>query len=211
LNGFVLKYHLPKMHLEWSRKVSSAPVLLARGEMGIYSLSHGKIALLSSKRSEKEVSLDLGGVAHFKSKNGMFAVASDSGKVQVFSEKEDFRQLSTFSVRTPLVSIELLENEGKTYALASGGGGDQTFSLYEISSGTHIWTFNGNGGSPYMQPVLHGSHIWLEQDGYIAAIDIATGKIAKKHSILGNGASLYIHGNTLYCATPQKLLYAFPL
>jgi hypothetical protein len=62
-----------------------------------------------------------------------------------------------------------------------------------------------------MQFALHGSHIWLDQDGSVVAIDISSGKIVKKHSIFGGGASISVQGNTLYCATPEKLLYAFPL
>ncbi len=208
LNGFVLKYFMPSMRLEWSNKVSSAPVLLSRGKSGIYSFSQGKISLLSSKQAAHKVGQELGGVAYFKYKNGMFAVASEDGDVQIFSESEGFRQLGTLAVRTPIVSLELLENNGKTYALI--GGANQTLSFYEIPSGTHIWTFNSKG-SAYMQPVLHGSHIWIDQDGSVAAIDINSGKIAKRHSIFGNGASINIHGNTLYCATSEKLLYAFSL
>ncbi|MDR1811704.1 MAG: hypothetical protein LBQ87_02665 [Candidatus Fibromonas sp.] len=208
LNGFVLKYFMPSMRLEWSDKVSSAPVLLSRGGNGIYSFSQGKISLLSSRQAAHKVGHELSGVAYFKYKNGMFAVASEDGDVQIFSESEGFRQLGAFAVRTPIVSLELLENNGKTYALT--GGVNQTLSLYEIPSGTHVWTFNSKG-SAYMQPVLHGSHIWIDQDGSVAAIDINSGKIAKKHSIFGSGASINIHGNTLYCATSEKLLYAFPL
>jgi DNA-binding beta-propeller fold protein YncE len=208
LNGFVLKYFMPNMRLEWSDKVSSAPVLLSRGENGIYSLSQGKISLLSSKQAGHKVGQELGGVAYFKYKDGMFAVASEDGEIQVFSESEGFKQLGAFSVRTPIVSLELLENNRKTYALA--GGVNQTLSLYEIPSGTHVWTFNSKG-SAYMQPVLHGSRIWIDQDGSVAAIDANSGKVAKSYSIFGSGASISIHGSTLYCATPEKLLYAFPL
>jgi len=86
---------------------------------------------------------------------------------------------------------------------------NQTFSLYEIPSGALVWTFNSKGSS--YQPVIHGSHIWLDQEGSVAAIDINSGKVAKRYPIFGSGASISIHGNTLYCATPQKLLYAFPL
>jgi hypothetical protein len=206
LNGFVLKYFTPKMRLEWSDKVSSAPVLLSRGEKGVYSLSQGKISLLYSKTPGYKVGQEIGEISYFKHKNGMFALAGD-GKVQILSEKEGFKQLGVFSVRSEIVSFELLENNGKTYALV--GGETQTFSLYEIPSGTRVWTFNSKGSS--YQPVLHGSHIWLDQEGSIAAIDINSGKVIKRYPIFGSGASISIQGSTLYCFTPQKLLYAFPI
>jgi len=206
-NGFVLKYFIPKMRLEWSRRVSSAPVLLSAGENGIYSFSQGKVSLLSKTRSPQDINLGTNAATYFKYKNGMFAIASEDGDVRVFSEKEDFKQQGAFSARSQIVSFELLENKGKTYALV--GGVNQTFSLYEIPSGALVWTFNSKGSS--YQPVVHGSHIWLDQDGSIAAIDINTGKVAKRYPIFGSGASISIYGNTLYCATPQKLLYAFPL
>jgi len=206
-NGFVLKYFIPKMRLEWSRRVSSAPVLLSAGEDGIYSFSQGKVSLLSKTRGPQDINLGTSVAAYFKYKNGMFAIASEDGEVRIFSEKEGFKQQGTFSARSQIVSFELLENKGKTYALV--GGVNQTFSLYEIPSGGLVWTFNSKGSS--YQPVFHGSHIWLDQDGSIAAIDINSGKVAKRYPIFGSGASISIYGNTLYCATPQKLLYAFPL
>jgi outer membrane protein assembly factor BamB len=207
-NGFALKYYAPSMRLEWSAKVSSAPVLLSRGKMGVYSLSQGKIALLSPKvPAIREFNPNLSGATYFKSKNGLFAIVSEKGDVQIFSE-QDFKQLGAFSVHSPVISIELPEVGGKVYAII--GKADQTLSFYEIPSGTHIWTFESEG-SMFMQPVLHGSNAWIDQDGSIVAIDISSGKIVKKYSIFGNGASISIHGSTLYCATPEKLLYAFPL
>jgi len=207
-NGFALKYFAPSMRLERSAKVSSAPVLLARGKMGVYSLSQGKIALLSSKTpAMREFNQDLSEADYFKFKNDLFAVASKEGDFQIFSE-QDFKQLGSFSVRSQIISLELPEIGGKIYALI--GKADQTLSLYEIPSGKHIWTFESEG-SGLMQFALHGPHIWLDQDGFVAAIDMSSGKIAKKRPIFGKGASISIRGNTLYCATPEKLLYAFPL
>ena len=206
-NGFVLKYFIPKMRLEWSRRVSSAPVLLSAGENGIYSFSQGKVSLLSKTRAVQDINLSVGAAAYFKYKNGIFAIASEDGEVHIFSEKEGFKQQGNFSARSQIVSFELLENNGKIYALT--GGVNQTFSLYEIPSGVLVWTFKSKGSS--YQPIFHGSHIWLDQNGSVAAIDINTGKVAKRYPIFGSGASISIHGNTLYCATPQKLLYAFPL
>jgi len=206
-NGFVLKYFIPKMRLEWSRRVSSAPVLLSAGENGIYSFSQGKVSLLSKMRNIQDINLGASAAAYFKYKNGMFVLASEDGEINVFSEKDDFKQQGAFSARSQIVSFELLENKGNTYALI--GGVNQTFSLYEIPSGELVWNFKSKGSS--YQPVFHGSHIWLDQEGSVVAIDINSGKVAKKYPIFGSGASISIHGNTLYCATPQKLLYAFPL
>ena len=207
-NGFVLKYLVPGMRLEKSVKVSSAPVLLSKGKMGVYSFSQGKIALLSPKAPViQEFSQDLSGADYFKSKNDLFVVASKEGDFQIFSE-QDFKRLGSFSVHSQVISIELPEINGKIYALI--GKADQTLSLYEVPSGRRVWTFESEG-SGLMQFALHGSHIWLDQDGSVAAIDISSGKIVKKHSIFGRGASISIQGNTLYCATPEKLLYAFPL
>ncbi len=208
-NGFVLKYST-LASLKGSRKVSSAPVFLSRGERGVYSLSQGKIALLSPEmKVDKEFNLELSGAAYdFKSKNGLFAVVLEDGGVQIFSESESFKQLGAFSAHSPIISIELPEIDGKIYALI--GEANQNLSLYEIPSGTHVWTFKSKG-SAAMKPVLHGSRIWLDQDGSIVSIDINSGKVVKKYAIFGSGASISIHGNTLYCATPEKLLYAFPL
>jgi len=203
-----LKYFAPNMRLERSVKVSSAPVLLSKGKMGVYSFSQGKITLLSPKAlAIREFSQDLSGADYFKFKNDLFVVASKEGDFQIFSE-QDFKQIGSFSVHSQVISIELPEIGGKIYALI--GKADQTLSLYEIPSGKHVWTFESEG-SGLMQFALHGSHIWIDQDGSVAAIDINSGKIVKKHSIFGRGASISIQGNTLYCATPEKLLYAFPL
>ena len=208
-NGFVLKYFAPKMRLDWSRKVSSAQVFLAHGEMGVYSLSHGRATLLSSENTDNTFDLSLSGsISDFKFKNGLFAVVLDGGGVQIFSEAEQFKQLGAFSVNSPVISIELLEIDGKNYALV--GVTNQNLSLYEVPSGNHVWTFKSKG-SAAMQPVLHGSRIWLDQDGSVVALDMKTGKVVKKYSIFGSGASISIQGNTLYCATPENLLYAFSL
>ncbi|MCL2284167.1 MAG: hypothetical protein FWC26_12695 [Fibromonadales bacterium] len=209
-NGFVLKYFTQQWRLEWSRKVSSLPVFLSRGEKGVYSFSQGKVALLSPEmRADEVFNLELGGPASdFKSKNGLFAVVSGEGTVQIFSEAESFKQVGAFQVRSFVISIELQEMNGKTYALV--GDASQHLSLYEIPSGSHIWTFK-SVGSAAMQGVLHGSHIWLDQESSIVAIDIKSGKVVKRYSIFGSGASISIQGNTLYCATPEKLLYAFAL
>ncbi|MDR3002515.1 MAG: hypothetical protein LBU89_14810 [Fibromonadaceae bacterium] len=208
-NGFVLKYSTPRMRLEGARKVSSAQVFLSRGEKGVYSLSQRKISLLSSDMLvNKEFNLALNGVANdFKSKNGLFAVVLEEGRVQFFSEAEDFKQIGSFSVPSSVASIELLEKDGKIYALV--GEANQVLSLYE-PSGVRVWTFRSNG-SAAMQPILHNSHIWLDQDGSVVAIDVNSGKVVKKYDIFGSGASISIYNNTLYCFTPEKLLYAFPL
>jgi len=207
VNGFALKYYVPEARLEWSRKVSSALVFLGLGEKGIYSFSQGKINLLSQKNQDKKINMEINGIINFKFKNGIFTVASPEGLVQVYSEK-DFSMLGTFSIDSDITSFELVEYKGKTYALA--GTVNQSLSLFEIPSGKLSWTF-GSKGSASMQAIPNSSYIWLDQDNSIVAIDIGSGKIAKKHKILGNGASIFIHGNTLYSATPQKLLYAFPV
>jgi hypothetical protein len=207
VNGFALKYYVPEARLEWSRKVSSAPVFLGLGDEGIYSLSQGKINSLSQKKQDKKINMESNGMINFKFKNGIFTVASPEGLVQVYSEK-DFSMLGTFSIDSDITSFELVEYEGKTYALA--GTANQSLSLFEIPSGKLSWTFSSRG-SAFMQAIPNASHIWLDQDNSIAAIDISTGKLVKKHKILGSGASIFIHGNTLYSATPQKLLYAFPI
>ncbi|MCL2259756.1 MAG: hypothetical protein FWC15_00205 [Fibromonadales bacterium] len=208
-NGFVLKYFTPKMRLDWSRKVSSAQVFLTIGNMGVYSLSQGRVTLLSSEKADNVFNLDLSGpVSDFKFKNGLFAVVLEGGKIQIFSEAEQFKLLGTFSASSPVISIELLEMSGKTYALV--GEANQNLSLYEIPSAVHVWTFKSKG-SAAMQSILHGQHVWLDQDGSVVGLDIKTGKEVKKYPIFGNGASISIQGNTLYCATPEKLLYAFPL
>jgi hypothetical protein len=208
MNGFVLKYLAPKMRLEWSRKVSSAPVFLSLGDYGAYSFSQGKITLLSQKNSN-EFGVDLSNASLFKSKNGTFAVASEDGAtVQIYSEKKGFSLLENFSMPVPVVSLEFLENDGKLFMLA--GMANQSVSLFELPGGKQVWTFNGKG-SASMQATRHGSNIWLDQEDAIVALDFSTGKVVKSYKILGSGASILIHGNTLYCATPQKLMYAFPI
>jgi hypothetical protein len=208
MNGFVLKYIAPKMHLEWSRKVSSAPVFLSLGESGVYSFSQGKITLLSQKNSN-EFGVDLSNASLFKSKNGIFAVVSEDGiAVQIYSEKKGFSLQESFSMPMPVVSLEFLENDGKAFMLA--GMANQSISLFEIPGGKQVWTFNGKG-SASMQAIQHGSHIWLDQEDSVVALDFSTGKPVKSYKILGSGASILIHGSTLYCATPQKLMYAFPI
>ncbi|GHV11068.1 hypothetical protein AGMMS49938_01120 [Fibrobacterales bacterium] len=207
-NGFALKYIAPKnraMSFEWSRKVSSAPVFLEQGSGGVFALSQGKIYSLNKP---SEYNLDLSNVSFFKSKDGVFVVALDNGELHAYSEKENFASLGSFSVNSQIVSLELLNNGGKIFALA--GKSDQTLSLYELPSGSPVWTFKSKG-SAFLQPLIHGSQIWLDQDKEIVAIEVLSGKVAKRHAILGNGASLHINGNTLYCVTPQKLLYAFQL
>lgn len=202
-NGFVLKYSLPQMQFKQSVKISSSPVLLATGEKDVYSFSQRKINNLSNA---KEINLNFDNANYFMFKNSMFVLASETGMIKIFSK--NFEQLGEIFSNATIISLELLEHNNKTYALT--GSINQTLSLYEIPSGKHIWSFKSKG-SASMQAVLHNSNIWLDQDGAIVAINIDSGKIVKKYPIFGSGAYIKILDNTLFCTTPQKLLYAFPL
>ncbi|WP_288787380.1 hypothetical protein, partial [uncultured Fibrobacter sp.] len=60
-------------------------------------------------------------------------------------------------------------------------------------------------------PVMHGSRLYVDQKAHIAKLSLAKGILEKSFGTPGGAGTPFILDNTLFCPSPKRLLYAFPL
>jgi hypothetical protein len=87
---------------------------------------------------------------------------------------------------------------------------NQQLELYSLNADDPIWKYQGKG-SIFGSPVIHRSLAWIDQGNEIVGISLTKGIVEKRFHTPGGAGTPYILDNTLFSASPKRLLYAFPL
>lgn len=135
------------------------------------------------------------------------AVATDQNEIRLYGKNSEtpFQVIPTNSA---VLSAQWVSLGNAKYLLV--GFADQKIGLYAQTSREPIWTFSGNN-SVYTAPVVNGNYLYIDQQSHIAQISLSKGTVEKRFATPGGAGTPFILENTLFCTSPKRLLYAFPL
>ncbi len=210
-NGFLLRYQRNTLALSWSRKLFATPSYIARSGESLHVLSQdGEMLQLEAQSAEpiQEGASHMANAAFFRSDNGLLLLANQDDQVQVLLEIPGYPLVSQFRAGSQILSAEMLRIEGEPHVLL--GLANQELALFRLRDGHEAWRYEGSG-SIYVQPVIYGGKVWIDQKHAIVGLDLQTGNEWRRFPMPSGSGPVFASGNMVYCATPQRLLYAFPI
>lgn len=210
-NGFLLKILRQNNKIAWSRKVFSVPFLFSENMHTIYvcNLEGEFVALDNSSGLAKENSSlkFTGQVTHILSLNSTVILATGTNKLYLFNPTQKTTEPQQILMESSVSSLQKVTNQGKEHILI--GLSNQTILLY-TENGAPIWKFNGKGAI-FPKPFVKNGYAWIDQGNEVVGISLKTGKAELKFSTPGGAGTPFIMNNTLYSASPKRLLYGFSI
>lgn len=208
-NGFLLKVMLPDFKLAWTRKIGTTPFYtIAKNQELITAGLNGTIQHVSEISGQKTVNGPnlQAPIAQVLHDDSLQVFLSNDQRIFVYRSPDE--PLMTISPSKDILSANLVKYKEKKYLIASFA--DQEIRLYSLPEGAVVWNFQGKK-SLFGKMALYNDTVWIDQGKEVVGISIETGKIASRFQIPGGAGTVFISGETLYSATPQRLLYFFNL
>lgn len=209
-NGFLLKINKADNQLLWSRKIFSIPFYMAKninlqlcnldGEMLAIDDATGQNLEGSSRRIQTNVT-------QLASVDSILIIATNTNKLCLFNEKRNDQPPTQILMESPIVSLQAFKFQERSLILVTLS--DQSILLYS-SLGTPLWKFQGKN-SIFSKPLLYEDALWIDQGSEVVAISLKEGKIQKRFNTPGGAGTPFILNNTLFSASPKRLLYGFSL
>ena len=135
------------------------------------------------------------------------AAATDKNEIFVYSANNT-NPMRTIQTNAAILSLHWVTIGTIKYLLVSTA--DQKIQLFGLTADSPLWTFTGQG-SVYSNPVVNGNSLYIDQKSYIAKISLSRGILEKRFATPGGAGTPFILDNILFCTSPKRLLYAFPL
>lgn len=209
-NGYFIKLLPPHYRIAWARKLFNMPFLFnfsksaisvasLEGDWGFVNSATGQNAQPFKNIDQNVVSADLS--------DSLLALATDQREIRIYSPNEK-EPLNIIAAPAEILSLKWISLGENPYLLV--GFSNQKLCLFSLSSKEPIWTYSGNG-SVYMTPVVNGNSIYIDQNSHIARISLSKGTLEFRYPTPGGAGTPFILDNTLFCTSPKRLLYAFPL
>lgn len=210
-NGFLLKVNRSENKQAWSRKVFSGTFLMTKENGKIYLCSQegnlqmvDEISGLTDEGFSKKIT---GNITHMDQGDSTLVFATSANKLLIYNTKHPEAAPLQVLMDSPISSMQIVNNHGEKNILVNLA--NQSMLLYS-ESGAPIWKFNGKG-SVFSKPFAKGNEIWLDQGSEIISVAMKDGKITKRYSTPGGSGTPFITNNTLFSASPKRILYGFPL
>lgn len=208
-NGYFVKLLPPGYRIAWARKLFDMPFLIdfskssisavsLEGSFGFVNPVTGQNAEAFSQTGQNVVSAELS--------DSLLAIATDKNEIRIYDKRGKLH--STLSASSSVLFLKWVSLGANDYLLA--GFSDQKINLYSPATREPIWTYPGKG-SVYMTPVVRGNSLYIDQHTHIAKISLSKGTVEFRYPTPGGAGTPFILGNTLFCTSPKRLLYAFPL
>lgn len=209
-NGYFIKLLSPSYRIAWVRKLFDVPFLfdLEAEKIAVASLE-GSFGLVSEAtgQNSKPFNAIKSGISAMELSDSLLAVATDQNEIQIFADSGTAPR-HVISTDNAVVSLKWVQIGPLRYILA--GFADQKIRLFGLNSSEPLWTYAGKG-SIYTAPIVFGNSLFIDQNSYIAQISLAKGSLEKRFPTPGGAGTPFILDNTLFCTSPKRLLYAFPL
>ncbi|MCK9183705.1 MAG: hypothetical protein M0P13_12630, partial [Fibrobacteraceae bacterium] len=209
-NGYFIKFLKPNFKLAWSRKLYNLPFHFdfSKDDIAVTSLEGeaGLVSNISGQTFAKLQSLGANTVA-LQTTDSLIAIATDENEIHIYSKK-GLEEQSTIKTDASILSMQWITLGTTQYLLL--GLSNQNISLYLPSTQAPIWTFKGRN-SIYTTPLVKGAYAWIDQGTSIVKIALSKGSIEKRYNTPGGAGTPFILDNVLFCTSPKRLLYAFPL
>lgn len=208
-NGYFVKLLPPGFRIAWARKLFDMPFLFnfSKASISVVSLE-GAFGFVNPTTGQNSEAFALAGqnVVSADLSDSLLAIATDKNEIRIYDKSG--KSLSTLSASSSVLFLKWVTLGANDYLLA--GFSDQKINLYSTATKEPIWTYSGKG-SVYMTPVVRGNSLYIDQHTHIAEISLSKGTVEFRYPTPGGAGTPFILGNTLFCTSPKRLLYAFPL
>ncbi|MBP5248260.1 MAG: hypothetical protein J6Z31_10470 [Fibrobacter sp.] len=209
-NGYLIKLLAPNYRIAWARKLFNLPFLfdISKSSIAVASLE-GSLGFVSDMTGQNALPMTSAGanISVMEVSDSLLAVGTDQSEIRIYDQKTNSLQL-TLPTSSNILSLKWLNIGNSKYLLA--GLSDQKICLYGLTSKEPLWTYAGEN-SIYTTPVVKGNSLYIDQKSYVAKISLSKGTLEKRFPTPGGSGTPFILDNTLFCASPKRLLYAFPL
>lgn len=209
-NGYFIKLLAPNFRIAWARKLFNLPFYfdISKTSIAVASLE-GSIGFVQeatgqSAQPMKSIGTNISGM---EVSDSLLAVATDRSEIRIYDQTSRNPKY-TLPTSAGIVSLKWVTLGKTKYLLA--GLADQKICLYALTSQDPLWTFDGQS-SIYTNPVVRGNSLFIDQKSYIAQVSLSKGTLEKRYPTPGGAGTPFILDNTLFCTSPKRLLYAFPL
>ncbi len=216
-NGFLIKILLADKRQAWSRKVGFNPFFVVphfNGEIVLAFLNgviqHADVLSGQIRNTQTNLQAEITQIIP-----GDSAIAFLTADKRLLLYTSPDKAILTLSFEdSPLYAL-FIRQHNKNFILISFS--NQEIKLFELPTGNVVWNYKGTRsvfGKMVLSPIKRTdgtSSIWIDQGDDLIELSIATGKILKQFPTPGGSGTPFISGRTLFSATPQQLLYAFPL
>lgn len=210
-NGFLLKVMNNDNKQAWSRKIFSVPFLTVKNGTALHlSNLEGEIVELDDEEGQPKESSSMkvtGSVTHMTATDSVLVIATGNNKLFMYNTLHRDRQPSQIILEYPVTSLSKVNTQGKQNILI--GQADQSILLYS-ETGAPIWKFQGKN-SVFTKPFIKDGEVWIDQGAEVQGISLEDGKPTRKFSTPGGAGTPFVIGNTLFSASPKRLLYGFSL
>ena len=209
-NGYFIKLLAPNYRIAWARKLFNLPFFfdISKTSIAVASIE-GTLGFVNDMTGQNALSMTNAGanISAMEMSDTLLAVATDQGEIRIYNQKTNSLQ-SIYTANSNVLSLQWVHIGNSKYLLA--GLSDQKICLYGLTSKDPLWTFAGEN-SIYTTPIVKGNSLYIDQKSYIARISLAKGTLEKRYPTPGGSGTPFILDNTLFCTSPKRLLYAFPL
>ena len=122
------------------------------------------------------------------------------------TKRKDFSPIQVL-MEYPIVSVQVFKDQNDTKIILSLA--DQSILLYS-NIGTPLWKYQGKK-SIFSKPFIYDGLAWIDQGNELIALSLKDGKVVKTFNTPGGAGTPFILNHTLFCASPKRVLYGFPL
>lgn len=209
-NGYFIKLLAPDYGIAWARKLFALPFIfdISRENIAVASLE-GTLGFVSGATGQNSRPMVESGanISVLDLADSTLAVATDQNEIRLYGKNSE-TPLQVIPTNSAVLSAQWVTLGNAKYLLV--GFADQKIGLYAQTSREPLWTFSGNN-SVYTAPVVNGNYLYIDQQSHIAQISLSKGTVEKSFATPGGAGTPFILENTLFCTSPKRLLYAFPL
>ena len=210
-NGFLLKISRNSNSVIWSRKVYSMPfhVVKMNRYLQLSNLDGELIRLnddtgLAIDNSSNKVMVN---ITSMEGLDSTLVLVSSTNKLFLQNtKKKDFSPTQVL-MEYPIISMQVFRDQGEDKIIISLA--DQSILLYS-NIGTPLWKFQGKK-SIFSKPFIYDGKAWIDQGNELVALSLKEGKVVKTFNTPGGAGTPFILNHTLFCASPKRILYGFPL
>lgn len=209
-NGFLLKIQKNDGKLIWSRKIYAVPFLFAKNNQDIYLSSlDGEIIYISDDSGQVSVSGPRiqNNISQLTVSDSILAITTSSNKLYLFKRSDLNKEPIQILLESSITSMQSIRYNNENMLLI--GLANQNILLYN-ESGAPLWKFQGKN-SIFTQLFIHNDIAWIDQGNEVIGLSLSDGQIVKKFSTPGGAGPPFIMNETLFSASPKRLLYGFSL
>ena len=210
-NGFLLKISRASNSVIWSRKVYAMPFHIVKmnrflqlcnldGELVRLNDDTGTAVENSSNRVQVNIT-------SMEGLDSTLVLVSSTNKLFLQNtKKKDFSPTQVL-MEYPIISMQVIRDQTDDKIIISLA--DQSILLYS-NIGTPLWKYQGKK-SIFSKPFIHDGKAWIDQGNEIIALSLKDGKVVKTFNTPGGAGTPFILNQTVFSASPKRVLYGFPL